>query len=288
MKDGLIVVDKPVGYTSRDIVNIVGRFLNTKKVGHAGTLDPIATGVLVIGVGEGLKLIEFLSTEEKEYVARARFGVSTDTLDMTGNIIESTENYFVNESKLMDVLKSFKGKYFQEVPLYSSVKVNGKKLYSYARQNIDVTLPVREVEIFDIELLSIDHYGFTFKVRVSKGTYIRSLIRDIGKKIGILCTMSSLRRTVQGDFNLEDAIQLDDIENNDIKYVSWERALKRFPKVTADSYLEKRILNGCILENRYDTPVILFENSKGEALAMYKVYEKDNSKVKPMKVFKKV
>lgn len=287
MKDGLLVVDKPAGYTSRDIVNIVGRFLNTSKVGHAGTLDPIATGVLVIGVDEGLKLIEFLANEKKEYIATAKFGIFTDTLDITGNVLKQVEHYFVNQSKIQEVLNSFKGKYIQEVPLYSSVKVNGKKLYSYARENIDVTLPKREVEIFDIELLHIDHEGFTFKTTVSKGTYIRSLIRDIGERAGILCTMSALRRTIQGEFSLEDAISLNDIENNEIRYVSGDRALSHFNKVVVDDELEVKVLNGCVLENKYGYDTFAFENSKGEVLAIYKIYDKDNKKIKPMKVLKK-
>lgn len=287
MKDGLIIIDKPTGYTSRDIVNIVGRFLSTKKVGHAGTLDPLATGVLVVGVGEGLKLIEFLSSERKEYIANVKFGVFTDTLDVTGKILKEVENYFVNQSKIHDVLNSFKGKYIQEVPLYSSVKVNGKKLYSYARENIEVTLPKREVEIFDIELLDIDHDGFTFRTVVSKGTYIRSLIRDIGERAGILCTMSGLRRTVQGDFSLDDTISLHDVENNNIRYVSSDRALKYFNKVVVDSELEIKVLNGCVLENKYGYDMFAFENSDGEILAIYKVYDKDKTKIKPMKVLKK-
>lgn len=181
MNGGILIIDKPEGYTSRDIVNIVGRFLNTPKVGHGGTLDPIATGVLVVAVGDGLKILEFLGNDTKEYIATVKLGVSTDTLDISGNIIKEQENYFLNQVELDDAIKSFKGKYFQEVPLYSSVKVNGKRLYKYAREKEDVILPKREVEIFEIELLSVNHDELKFRAVVSKGTYIRSLIRDIGE-----------------------------------------------------------------------------------------------------------
>lgn len=287
MNNGLLVIDKPIGYTSRDVVNIVSRFLDTPKVGHAGTLDPIATGVLVVAVGDGLKLLEFLSNDIKEYIATVKFGILTDTLDVTGKVLKKNENYFVNQSKLKDVLESFRGRYFQEVPLYSSVRVNGKRLYKYARENEEVELPKREVEIFDIELLESDHDGFSFRVKVSKGTYIRSLIRDIGEKANILCTMSSLRRTRQGNFEIDDAITMEDIEKNRIKFISSSKALNDYYKVMVDESLEKKVLNGCILDNKYDSDVLVFENSRGEVLAMYKVYDKDNTKIKPIKVLKK-
>lgn len=287
MNNGLLVIDKPVGYTSRDVVNIVSRFLNTPKVGHAGTLDPIATGILVVAVGDGLKLLEFLSNDIKEYIATVKFGILTDTLDVTGKILKKNENYFINQSKLKDVLESFRGRYFQEVPLYSSVRVNGKRLYKYARENEEVELPKREVEIFDIELLESDHDGFSFRVKVSKGTYIRSLIRDIGEKVNILCTMSSLRRIKQGNFDIDDAITMEDIEKNRIKFIPSSKALNDYYKVMVDESLEKKVLNGCILDNKYDSDVLVFENPRGEVLAIYKVYDKDNTKIKPIKVLKK-
>ena len=286
MNNGLLVIDKPSGYTSRDVVNIVSRFFNTRKVGYAGTLDPIATGVLVVAVNDGLKLLEYLSEEDKEYIATVKLGITTDTLDVSGNILEKNDNYFVDQSKLKSVIESFKGKYLQEVPLYSSVRVNGKRLYKYAREKEEVVLPKREVEIFDIELLEVNHDEFTFKAKVSKGTYIRSLIRDIGEKINLLCTMKNLRRTKQGIFSLEDSISIQDIENNRFKFISSKNLLNNYPKVQADSEMEKKIINGAILDNIYGHDTLIFENDK-ELLAIYGIYQKDNSKIKPIKVFKK-
>lgn len=286
MNNGLLVIDKPSGYTSRDVVNIVSRFFNTRKVGHAGTLDPIATGVLVIAVNDGLKILEYLSEENKEYIATVKLGIATDTLDISGNILKQNDNYFVDQSKLKSVVESFKGKYLQEVPLYSSVRVNGKRLYKYAREKEKVILPKREVEIFDIELLEVTHDEFTFKATVSKGTYIRSLIRDIGEKINLLCTMKNLRRTKQGLFSLEDSISIQDIENNRFKFISSKNLLNNYPKVQVDDELERKIINGAILDNIYEYEALVFENDK-ELLALYGIYQKDSSKIKPIKVFKK-
>ncbi len=285
--DGIIVVDKPKDYTSRDIVNIVSKALNTGKVGHAGTLDPIATGVLVIAIGTGLKILEFLNNNDKEYVATVKLGIKTDTLDITGNIIEEHVNYSLDKNRLKEVIESFKGKYNQEVPLYSSIKVQGKRLYKYARENINIDLPKREVEIYDIELLDCRDDEFTFRALVSKGTYIRSLIRDIGEKIGILCTMKELRRIKQGNFIIDDAISLEDVKERKIKFISLDKALSNIKIIEADSFLENKIMNGAILRNYYDESTIGFKNKEGNLIAIYKIYEKDCSKVKPIKVFKR-
>lgn len=284
--DGIIIVDKGKGYTSRDVVNTLGSFLNTKKIGHGGTLDPIATGVLVVAVGNGLKILEFLSDKDKEYIATVKLGEETDTLDVTGKVIKKKDSWFLNITKLEEVLKSFVGKYEQTVPLYSSVKVAGQRLYKYARENTQVILPTREVRIYDIELLSYNQEEFVIKTTVSKGTYIRSLIRDIGEKLDIPCTLKELRRTRQGEFTLNDAKTLEELEHSKIEPISIEKALKGIIFVPADDYLEKRILNGAILDNYYAEPIIGFKNKEERVIALYKTYEKDISKIKPLKVFK--
>lgn len=286
MDGGIIIIDKPEGYTSRDIVNIVERFLNTPKVGHNGTLDPIATGVLVVAVKDALKVLEFMNNDKKEYIAKVKLGIKTNTLDISGEIIEQNENYFLDVSKLERVVNSFKGKYFQEVPLYSSVKVSGKRLYKYAREKEEVALPKREVEIFEIELLDTCHDYFTFRAVVSKGTYIRSLIRDIGEKMNLCCTMESLRRTKQGIFSLDDAIKLSDIENNNFKFVPIDKVLSNYHTVIADDFLEKKILNGSLLQNLYKKDLVVFKNSQGNVIAIYEPYDKDENRIKPIRVFK--
>ena len=148
----ILVINKEKGYTSRDIVNIVSKELGTKKIGHTGTLDPMATGVLVLCIGNALKVCELLTNHDKEYLAGITLGIETDTLDMDGNILKN-ESISLNKDTIIDTVKSFKKGYFQEVPKFSAVKVNGKKLYEYARENIDVVLPKKEVTIYDIDIL---------------------------------------------------------------------------------------------------------------------------------------
>ena len=282
--NGLLVVDKPSDMTSRDLVNIVIKKLNTKKIGHTGTLDPIATGCLVLAVGDALKVIEFINHNTKEYIAKAKIGMLTDTLDVTGNVLKKVD-YSLDKDKLKEVILSFVGKYEQEVPLYSSVKVNGLRLYKYARDGKEVELPKREVEIYSIDIIDISDDSFTFKCSVSKGTYIRSLIRDIGDKIGIPCSMESLRRTKEGLFNIEESIKLDDIDDN-IKFIPVSRVFKDYFIVEVDNYIENKIKNGRVLDNLYDKDEIVFINSEGEVLAIYRVDTSNINKIKPYKVLK--
>lgn len=284
--NGLLIIDKPKDCTSRDVVNSIEKIFNTKKVGHAGTLDPIATGVLVIAIGTGLKILEFINNDDKEYIATVKMGLKTDTLDVTGKVLEEQDNFSLDKDKLKEVLNSFIGKQIQEVPIYSSVKVDGERLYKYARENIEVTLPKREIEIFDIELIDSNEEEFSFKAKVSKGTYIRSLIRDIGDKLNILCTMKELKRTKQGKFNIEEASTLEDLEKGKYNLIPIDKALDNIKFIDADNYLENRIMNGSILDNRYEDKIIGFKNKDGNVIALYEVYEKDNKKVKPIKVFK--
>jgi len=284
--NGILLVNKDKDMTSRDVVNILSKKFNTRHIGHTGTLDPIATGVMGIAIGDGLKIVNLLINECKEYIATVRLGLSTDTLDVTGNILEEVTNVKVSKEKLKNVLSSFLGKSIQEVPYYSAVKVNGKRLYEYARENILVELPKREIEVFDIELLEFRDYEFSFRIKVSKGTYIRSLIRDIGNKLNIPCCMKQLQRTMQGNFMINDSYTLEEIKNDNYKLISIKDALYGYKFIKVDSYLENKILNGRILENRYSDKKIVFINSNDEVLAIYEVYDKDNSKVKPIKVFK--
>lgn len=284
--DGILLVNKPKDMTSRDVVNILSKKFNLRSIGHTGTLDPIATGVLGIAMNKGLKIVDLLINDTKEYIATAKMGVSTDTLDVTGNIINEEDNYQVTKEQLIEVLNSFVGKSIQEVPIYSALKVNGKRLYEYARGNKKVEIPKREIEIYEIELLELNKDEFKFRVVVSKGTYIRSLIRDIGNKLGIPCVMSDLIRMKQGNFRLEDSYTLEEIKNDNYQLISIKDALAGYKFIKVNSFIENKVLNGRILENRYEDEKIVFINESDEVLAIYKVYEKDNTKVKPIKVFK--
>ena len=210
---GLIVVNKPSGYTSRDVVNIIGKELKQKKVGHTGTLDPMATGVLVVCLGKYTKLTELLTSLDKEYIAEIKLGIETDTLDITGTVLEE-RNVRTTKEDILRVFASFLGEYQMEVPKYSALKVNGKKLYEYARNGEEVKLPIKKVYVYELELLSFTGDIITFRAKVLKGTYIRSLIRDITHKLGIIGTMNNLVRIRQGNFKLEDAYSIEDIKNN--------------------------------------------------------------------------
>lgn len=281
--NGIIVVNKPKGMTSRDVVNIICKEFKTNKVGHTGTLDPIAEGVLVLCIGKATKLVEYLTSDDKEYIATVKLGILTDTLDTDGNILKKS-NDILNKDSLMKVLNSFVGTYNQEVPIYSAVKINGKKLYEYARNGEDIELPKRMIEIKSIELLEFSNDSYKFKVSVSKGTYIRSLIKDINDKLGVIGVMSSLIRIRQGKFSLESSYTLEDIKNNNYELLTIKNVLKNELCVIIDSTYFNIIKNGVIIDNKYDKDKVVFIYN-GEVVAIYKIYEKDNTKMKPYKMF---
>lgn len=281
--NGILVVNKSKGVTSRDVVNSVCKILNTKKIGHTGTLDPIATGVLVLCIGKATKLVEILTNDDKEYIATVKLGILTDTLDMDGKILKE-EKVYVTKEKLINALNSFVGTYEQEVPIYSAVKIDGKKLYEYARSGKKVNLPKRNIKIKNIELLELNYEEYKFKVSVSKGTYIRSLIKDINEKLGIIGSMSDLKRTRQGKFNINDSYDLEKIKNGDYKILSINDVLKEKNSVIIDDKLFGFIKNGRILDNRYNKDIVTFVYN-GDVVAIYKVYEKDKTKIKPFKMF---
>lgn len=217
--DGLIIINKPKGYTSHDIVNVVRKKLNIKKVGHTGTLDPNATGVLPILIGTGTKVSKYLVEHEKTYIATLVLGKKTDTGDSEGNIIEEDNNFVnSNKEKIENVLESFVGKQNQIPPIYSAIKVAGKKLYEYAREGKSVDVKPREIEINKTALENYNNKDeIVFKVTCSKGTYIRTLCEDIAKELGTVGYMKELQRTKVNEFDIKDAISLEDLENIDIK-----------------------------------------------------------------------
>ena len=284
--NGILVVNKDLGYTSRDVVNIVSKSLNTKKVGHTGTLDPMASGVLVICCGNALKLCEMLTNHDKEYVAGITLGIETDTLDMEGTVL-STKDVDIDKDKIIDVVNSFKGSYMQEVPKYSAVKVSGKKLYEYARNNIDVKLPSKMVDIFDIEVIDDITYNdgkvyFKIKTTVSKGTYIRSLVRDIGTKLGVPAVMNSLVRTRLGKFKIDDAYSIDDIKNGEYELIRILDAIDNLPKIKVDDRLAFKIRNGVILDKFFDGDKAFILDKDDNLIA---IYENINDKARVYKMF---
>lgn len=282
--NGILIVNKEKNYTSRDVVNIISKKFGTKKVGHTGTLDPLATGVLVITIGNSTKISELLTATYKEYIAEVTLGIKTDTLDITGNILEKKE-IKLEKRKLEETIKTFEKTYLQEVPIYSAVKVNGKKLYEYARNNEEIELPKKEVEIKKIELLEYENNKFKIKCLVSKGTYIRSLIKDICEELKVIGTMSELKRIKQGEFEIDKSYTLEQIKNNEFELIEMKEVLKNYLQIEVNEYIENKIKNGCLLENIYVEDIIVFLNKNQEVIAIYRKYEKDNKKIKPWKIF---
>lgn len=283
--NGILIVNKEAGYTSRDIVNLIGKKFNTRKVGHTGTLDPSATGVLVVCIGKALKVCELLTSNEKEYIAEVTLGIETDTLDMDGSIL-SIEVVDIEGDKIREAVDSFKGIYLQEVPKYSAVKVNGRKLYEYARQGIEVKLPRKEVNIADIEIADKIEYKdgkvyFKIKCTVSKGTYIRSLVRDIGNKLGVKAVMNSLERTRQGKFSIDEAYSLKDIMNDNYKLIKIEDALSEIPRMVVDDKEAFKIKNGVVIKKFDDEDEKFIFDKDGQLLALYR-NEQDDARVYKM------
>lgn len=281
--NGVFLVDKEAGVTSRDVVNEIIKKTETNKVGHTGTLDPLATGVLAVCVGRATKLVDYLTNADKTYIAEITLGIETDTLDLEGSILKE-EIPMLTDENIFQAVMSMKGKYEQEVPIYSAIKVNGKKLYEYAREGIAVELPKREVEIYDISVVSPvvrenNKIVFSVECSVSKGTYIRSLVRDIAYKLNTIGIMSKLRRIKQGNFLIEDCKEIDDIRIADM--VSINELLKGSNMLTVDDILKKDILNGKIISNIYGQDEIVFVDQEGLVLAIYKTYDKDSTKLKP-------
>lgn len=284
--NGIIIINKPKDYTSRDIVNIVSKKLNTKKVGHTGTLDPLATGVLVLPIGRALKVSELLTSNTKEYIAEVILGYETDMLDITGTEIKRNIPS-VTKEELLKVLKSYIGKYNQEVPLYSAVKVGGRKLYEYARSGTPVIPPSKEVEVYSLELISdLKHIKgaveFTIRCEVSKGTYIRSLIRDIAYSLNTYGTMKNLIRTRQGIFTLKDAYTLKDIEENNYKLLSIKECLPNIKTTVIEEPLLTKVKNGMVLDKFFKENISLLLDKEGKEIAIY-IASGDN-KVKPYKM----
>jgi len=210
MKSGYLLIDKEKGMTSFAVVSALRKILHTKKIGHTGTLDPMATGLLLICVEKGTKAVSVMPDAHKEYIAEMILGLSTDTEDITGEVIEQ-KDVNVTEDEVRRVISGFIGEFDQIPPMYSAKKVNGQKLYDLARRGEIIERKPSHIEIFDIEILSIDLPKVTFRVECSKGTYIRTLCKDIGEALSTLSTMSELRRSKTENFDISDAKTLEEL-----------------------------------------------------------------------------
>ena len=253
--DGFIIINKPAGWTSHDVVARVRTVLNIKKAGHTGTLDPLATGVLVLSVGKATRLIQYLPEETKEYYGEMNLGLSTDTQDSTGKIVNQ-KTCRVDESQVIEVFKKFQGEIVQVPPLTSAVKLRGKPLYKWTRQGVAVKPPPRKVKIFELKFLNLikrQNPVVAFNVKCSKGTYVRTLCSDVGEKLNCGGSLSKLVRIASGDFVLKKAVSLNELE----KYVEADRlseiiitpadALKKYPALVVREDFVSKVLKGAPL-----------------------------------------
>lgn len=251
--NGIIVVNKEKGFTSHDAVAVMRKILGTKKVGHTGTLDPEATGVLPICVGKGTKVSDMLTNSDKEYVARVTLGLTTDTEDIWGEVVEEKDASHITEEMVKDAAKKFVGEIEQIPPMYSAIKINGKKLYEYARKGIEVERKSRVVTIKDIEVFDFENGTFKMRVACSKGTYIRTLCHDLGASLGVGACMSELMRTKSSVFTIENALTLEQIkekaEAGKVKdiIVSVDELFSDLEKIVLTEDYTAKILNGMFL-----------------------------------------
>ena len=271
--DGILVINKPKGITSFDCIGILRKKLGIKKIGHTGTLDKEVTGVLVVCIGKATKLVNILVDHIKEYECTMVFGIKTNTEDSYGTILEERTPKVHSNDEIDTILESFKGRYMQIPPMYSNVKIDGKKLYQYAVKDIEVDRKARPIDIFDIKRTSnLENNEFSFTVTSSKGLYVRTLCSDIANKLDELGCMKQLKRTKLGDYSLNEAIDLENVKESDI--IPLEDVLNKFPKVEVKDYLVDLIKNGIKLDERQTNIKEIFAvTNKNKILALYKPVE---------------
>lgn len=248
---GVLNINKPLGITSFDVVRQVKRLAKEKKVGHGGTLDPEAGGVLPVCIGRATKAIDFIMEDTKEYIAGIKLGVVTDTYDREGKILREGK-VSCSEQQVREVIEKFVGNIMQVPPMYSALKQNGKKLYELAREGKEVYREPRSINIYSIDILSMELPFISIKVRCSKGTYIRSLCYDIGEELGCGAMMWSLERSSTGPFTLESSVKLEDLNEVNIKsyIIPLEKVFEKFPKLIVNEKFEKLISNGVAVQDR--------------------------------------
>lgn len=277
--EGIYLINKQVNMTSYDCIRKF-KSLTRLKIGHAGTLDPFAEGLLIIMVGRATKLSTLFINHDKIYEGTIAFGISTDTYDSTGKIVDKLENYKATEEAVNSAISKLSGKTTQIPPKYSSIKVKGKKLYDYARKNEEVSIPIREVNV-EFLSYSLKKESLSFKVRVSKGTYIRSLAHDLGVLLGIPSHLKSLKRLQSGPFKVEDAYQIKTIEAGIIPTITLLDYANSLDKVVIKPYLEKLVLNGIRLDERQTHLEDTFSvyNQEGKLLAIYSPLKQEYSPI---------
>ena len=280
--NGIVIVDKPQDWTSQDVVSKLRGVLHTRRIGHGGTLDPMATGVLPVFVGRGTRGVEFFEHAEKTYETVLRLGLTTDTEDVTGEVLE-TRPVDVSKTAFLAVLDQFRGEIQQIPPMYSALKVNGQKLCDLARKGKEVERKPRTITIHLLECLDFDGVKATLRVRCSKGTYIRTLCKDIGEALGCGGCMASLRRTTAGAYTIEKAVALQtlvDAENPEQYLLPVDSMFAQLPAITLTAKQEKRCRNGASFTYPSDAGTYRVYGQNGEFLALTKVEDGVMSTIK--------
>ena len=284
--DGILIIDKEKGYTSNDVVAKLRGILHQKKIGHAGTLDPDATGVLTVLLGRATKLSDMMMSGRKRYRAQLLLGVTTDTQDTGGAVLRERDPE-TDPKKIRTAVLSFTGTYEQIPPMYSAIKVNGRKLYQYARSGEEVERPSRTVTIDGLEIEDIEPPFVRFTVDCSKGTYVRTLCHDIGERLGCGAAMESLCRTRSGEFTLQDSVKIDEVRTLleegrlEEKLIGLDRLLEGYPAFVCDEAHEKALMNGNRLalswgsgETAGDGPTVV-KDSSGRIRALYRLNKEE-------------
>jgi tRNA pseudouridine55 synthase len=280
LNHGVLIVDKPKDMTSHDVVDIARKALDTRRIGHIGTLDPNATGVLVLCVNNATKLVKYFTEHSKSYRAEFIIGKATDSDDITGKVTEEKDAYHLKETQVKEALMSFIGRSMQTPPKFSAIKVNGLKLYELARRDVNIhQIEPREVEVFDIRDIEILETGQVWKLSatldVSKGTYIRAIARDLGKKLNNVGTLGNLRRLEIENFKIEDAISIEQLKSKDVQLLDPFQFLN-MQKLVVDERAKSYIENGRFLALelfKKKTDTIIY-SSEGDVLAIY-YYDED-------------
>ena len=280
--NGIVIVDKPEGWTSQDVTARLRRVFNTRRIGHGGTLDPMATGVLPVFVGRATRGVEFFEHAEKAYETVLRLGMTTDTEDVTGTVLEQKDVH-ISETEFSGILPQFRGKIMQVPPMYSALKVNGQKLCDLARKGREVERQPREIEIFELTCLEFTGETARLRVRCSKGTYIRTLCKDIGAALGCGGCMESLRRVQAGEYTIGEAVPLQtllDCENPEAHLRQVDTMFRNHPAVTLTANQEKRCRNGNSFSVRMENGTYRAYAANGEFLMLAKVEDGIMSTIK--------
>ena len=280
--DGIVIVDKPAGWTSQDVTARLRRVFNTRRIGHGGTLDPMATGVLPVFVGRATRGVEFFEHAEKTYETVLRLGITTDTEDISGTVL-TQQDAFVTGTQLEEVLEKFRGEIWQVPPMYSALKINGQKLVDLARKGVEVERKSRPITIHELTLLGMEAEGIRLRVRCSKGTYIRTLCKDIGEALGCGGCMAALRRVTAGEYTIEESVPLQTLLETETpeQYLRGvDTMFQNHSAVTLTENQEKRCRNGNSFSASYGEGVYRAYSKSGEFLALMEVKDGVMSTIK--------